>query len=120
MEYVLLVAAAYNLAGAFVMWFQSPKLVSASPASVPGDYMQFRLFTGGTAFVFAALYLYVFLQPQFAVPLLVFGIALKLWSFVSTLICYRKFGFPKAEFLKTGVANLLFAILFSAYLVTLA
>ena len=114
-EYVLVVAAVYNLIGAFTMWFQQP-VFSAQSNALPGDYMQYRIFTGGTAFVFGCIYLYVFFVPQLAVPLLAFGIALKLWSFVSALICYLRYNFPKAEFFKVGVGNLVFALLFLAYL----
>ncbi|GLQ31342.1 hypothetical protein [Litoribrevibacter albus] len=117
MEYVLIVAAVYNLIGAFTMWFQ-PVPESTSDASMPFDYMQYRIFTGGTAFVFALIYLYVFYVPASAVPLLVFGIALKLWSFIASLISFKKYSFPKEEFLKVGVGNLVFAILFVLYLVT--
>ena len=115
MEYVLVVAAVYNFIGAFTMWFQQPVL-SVQAGALPADYMQYRIFTGGTAFLFGCIYLYVFFVPQLAVPLLAFGIALKLWSFVSALICYLRYKFPKAEFLKVGVGNLVFALLFLAYL----
>jgi len=116
MEYVLIAAALYNLVGALMMWFKSPEYVQDMNA-IPLDYMQYRLFTGGTAFIFAAIYLYVFFVPELAVSLLVFGIALKLWSFISSLICYIKFDFPRAELLKVGVGNLVFALLFIVYLI---
>lgn len=117
MEFILIAAAIYNLVGALTMWFQSPQLqTDAGP--IPPDYMQYRIFTGGTAFVFSVVYIYVFFVPEVAVPLLVFGIALKLWSFVSSLISLKKFSFPKEDFLKVGVGNLVFAILFVVYLLT--
>jgi hypothetical protein len=115
MEYVLVVAALYNLVGAYQIWFQSPKL-QIEADSIPSDYMQFRIFTGGTAFIFSLIYTYVFFVPQTAVPLLFFGIALKIWSFVSSLISYKKFNFPKDDFLKTGVGNLVFSVLLVVYL----
>ena len=117
MEFILIAAAIYNLIGALTMWFQVPQLqTDAGP--IPPDYMQYRIFTGGTAFVFSLIYLYVFFVPEVAVPLLVFGIALKFWSFVSSLISYKKFSFPKEELLKVGVGNLVFAMLFVVYLLT--
>mgnify|MGYP000117867527 CR=1 FL=1 len=117
MEYILVIAAIYNLIGAFTMWFQQTAEVESSNV-LSAEYMQYRIFTGGTAFLFGLIYLYVFFVPAIAVPLLVFGIALKLWSFTSALICYKKFSFPKADFIKVGVGNLVFAILFTIYLVT--
>ena len=121
MEYILVIAAIYNLIGAFSMWFQkTPNLESVSRSesgsALAAEYMQYRIFTGGTAFLFGLIYLYVFFVPAIAVPLLVFGIALKLWSFASAFICYRRYHFPKPEFLKVGVGNLVFAILFMCYL----
>jgi len=117
MEYILVVAAIYNLIGAFTMWFQQTTEVE-SGNTLSAEYMQYRIFTGGTAFLFSIIYLYVFFVPSIAVPLLVFGITLKLWSFTSALICYKKFNFPKSEFLKVGIGNLVFALLFMLYLVS--
>ncbi|WP_250655886.1 hypothetical protein [Alkalimarinus coralli] len=117
MEFILIAAAIYNLIGALTMWFQAPQL-QANAGEVPPDYMQYRIFTGGTAFVFSLIYTYVFFVPEAAVPLLLFGIALKFWSFVSSLISYKKFNFPKEEFFKVGVGNLFFAVLFVVYLLT--
>jgi len=117
MEFILIIAAIYNLVGAFQIWSQTPAL-QANTDSMPADYMQFRIFTGGTAFIFSLIYLYVFFVPEVAVPLLVFGIALKFWSFVSALISYKKYNFPKDDFIKTGVGNLVFAVLFVIYLFT--
>ncbi len=118
MEYILIVAAIYNLIGALIMWFQAPVL-QTDAGDIPTDYMQYRLFTGGTAFLFSVIYTYVFFYPEIAIPLLVFGMALKFWSFVSCFICYKKYDFPKEEFLKVGVGNLIFAMLFLAYILTL-
>lgn len=115
MEYVLIIAAIYNLIGAFTMWFQANTAIESSN-ELAAEYMQYRIFTGGTAFLFALIYLYVFFIPAIAMPLLIFGIALKVWSFISAFICYKKFNFSKSEFLKVGVGNLVFAILFVIYL----
>ena len=117
MEFILIAAAIYNLIGALTMWFQSPQM-QTDVDSIPPDYMQYRIFTGGTAFVFSLIYIYVFFVPELAVPLLVFGIALKFWSFIASLISYKKFNFPKEEFFKVGVGNLVFAVLFVVYLMT--
>ncbi len=118
MEFILIVAAIYNLIGALTMWFQAPVL-PPELGSLPQDYMQYRIFTGGTAFLFGVIYIYVFFVPELAIPLLIFGIALKLWSFVSSLICYKKYNFPKDDFLKVGVGNLVFSVLLMIYLLTL-
>ena len=117
MEFILIAAAIYNLIGAFTMWFQAPQ-IQTDVGAIPSDYMQYRIFTGGTAFVFSLIYIYVFFVPELAVPLLMFGIALKFWSFISSLISYKKFNFPKEEFFKVGVGNLVFAVLFVIYLLT--
>ncbi|OUS28611.1 hypothetical protein A9Q99_11385 [Gammaproteobacteria bacterium 45_16_T64] len=118
MEFVLIIAAAYNFLGAFSMWFQfadnNYDLTQVAP-----DYLQYRFFTGGTAFLFGVIYLYIFFVPDAVMPLLVFGVALKMWSFFSSLICYKKFGFPRSDFFKVGVGNLVFALLFLVYMYSL-
>lgn len=119
MEYILVAAAIYNLVGALAMWFQPMEFEQPRDA-IPADYMQFRIFTGGTAFLFGFIYIYVFFVPAIAIPLLIFGIALKLWSFASAFICYKKYDFPKSEFFKVGVGNLIFAILFCIYLISIS
>ena len=117
MEYILVVASVYNLIGALTMWFQKvPNLDAENKLSA--EYMQYRIFTGGTAFLFSAVYLYVYYVPAQALPLLLFGIGLKCWSFLSCYISHKRYGFPKSEFLKIGVGNLVFALLFSVYLLS--
>ena len=59
MEYILVVAAIYNLIGAFTMWFQQTAEVGPSNV-LSAEYMHYRIFTGGTAFLFSLIYLYVF------------------------------------------------------------
>ncbi|MCG8613759.1 MAG: hypothetical protein MI864_24890, partial [Pseudomonadales bacterium] len=69
---------------------------------------------------FGLVYLYVFFVPSLAIPLLVFGIALKTWSFISCFISFKKYNFPKSELIKVGIGNLIFAVLFLAYLLAQA
>ena len=122
MRYILLAAAVYNVSGSSIillsMWVRMPFGVELPPAGAisPPDYAQYRLFTVGAAYVFGGIYYYLYLHPQYAVPFLVFGMALKYWAFISSLVAHLRYGLPREGLLFFGVSNLVFAVLFSAYL----
>ena len=125
MSSVLLAGAALNLVGGLSilasMLTAVPlgfPLVRGVEGIKPPDYALHRLFTGGTAFCFASMYLYLYLHPRYAMPFLLFGMALKYWAFVASLIARRRFGLPRQIFASFGCANLAVAVLFSAYLLT--
>ncbi len=82
----------------------------------PADYVQYRMFTAGAAFVFGALYYYLYKNPVYAMPFLVFGMALKYRAFLSTLVAYRRYRLPRDGLVAFGVSNLIVAILFSVHL----
>lgn len=118
------------LLGAVLNGFGGLSIVSSMFASIPynferlpsrekinpSDHPLFRLFTAGTALCFSALCLYLYFHPQYAFPFLIFGMALKYWAFVVSLIAFVKFRVPKHVFIGFGCVNLMFAILFSSYL----
>jgi hypothetical protein len=115
MQYILLIGVALNYLGAV-------KLLSTALRALPGssgqsgEWLQFKLFTAGTAATFGSLYLYLYFQPLFATPFLIFGAALKSWAFVLSLLLYgrRRLGF--AEFAEFGISNGLVAVLFWYYI----
>ncbi|HTP51387.1 MAG TPA: hypothetical protein VMK42_11860 [Anaeromyxobacteraceae bacterium] len=126
MKWVLLVGAALNyvgglnLAASMVVTFPTSfPLVQGVGALRPPDYALHRLFTAGTAFCFGSMYVYLYLHPEYAVPFLPFGMALKYWAFAASLIAYRRFQLPRSIFVNFGCTNLVVGILFSAYLLTL-
>jgi hypothetical protein len=49
-----------------------------------------KLFAAGTAAVFGALYLYLFIRPAHIIPFLVFGASLKTWAFMLSLALYAR------------------------------
>jgi hypothetical protein len=123
MRIVLLLGAVLNgFGGVSIVW----SMFASIPYSFeqlpnrdeinPSDYPLFRLFTAGTALCFSALYFYLYVHPQYTFPFLIFGMALKYWAFVVSLIAYVKFRVPKRVFIGFGCVNLMFAILFSSYL----
>ncbi|HPI23399.1 MAG TPA: hypothetical protein PLE73_09385 [Spirochaetota bacterium] len=123
MDIILLIGAGFNIAGGigiFVSQFvelpYSFPRVTAPDRADPPDYMVYRLFTVGTAFSFGALYLYLFFHRENAYPFLIFGMALKYWAFLTSLIAYRRYRIPAAVFFNFGLGNLAVGILFSAYL----
>ncbi len=123
MDYILLIGSAVNMIGGIMIIlslfrplpFSFPPLPPREAIN-PGDYLLFRLFTAGTAFSFGSLYLYLFWHTQFAFPFLIFGMALKYWAFLASLIAYFKTGLPVSVLLNFGMMNLLVALLFTAYL----
>jgi len=78
MKTILLLAVALNFHGAAKMLIAGIHLV---PAAARGEVknLHFQWFAAGTAAAFGSLYLYLFFRPEFVVPFLVFGAALKTW-----------------------------------------
>jgi len=115
MHYILLVGAIFNFLGGVSILVTFAALSSSQKTIIP-DYAQYRLFTAGTAITFSALYLYLFLNPQYVMPFLIFGMCLKLWAFLVSLISYTRYGLPTKDLIAFGVFNLVIGILFAIYL----
>lgn len=123
MQLILLVGAALNLIGGSVILismftklpFASPILPPAGEINPP-DYVLYRLFTAGTAFTFGSMYIYLYYNAEYAVPFLIFGVALKYWAFIASLVSYLLYKMPKDILVSFGFSNLVVAILFSYYL----
>lgn len=124
MEVILLVGAVFNIIGGigilgsvFVVIPVGYPGIPETEDMEPKDYMQFRIFCAGTAFTFGIMYYYIYLNPQYAVPFLFFGMGLKFWAFLSSLIATIKYQMPKKIcLLFFGVPNLIVGILFAIYL----
>jgi len=124
METILLIGSLFNFAGGMNIFFSVFMRFPMAFPEVPGpdeikpaDYMLFRFFTAGTAFTFGSIYLYLFYHPQYAVPFLIFGMALKYWAFIAAVAAYQRYRLPKIVFVNFGLGNLMIAILFSVYLI---
>jgi hypothetical protein len=122
-ESVLLVGACLNLVGGvsiglsqFVEYPLSFPRVPSPASTDPVDYMLYRLFTIGTALTFGAFYLYLYVHPWYARPFLFFGMALKYWAFVVSLVAVLRYRLPVTVFFLFGVTNLTVAVLFTVYL----
>jgi hypothetical protein len=64
------------------------------------------------------MYLYLYCHPTYAYPFLLFGMALKLWAFVASVIAHRCFRLPTGILVNFGCTNLAVATLFGAYLLS--
>lgn len=115
MHYILLAGAIFNLFGGIIQ-LASFAALSASQKANPPDYAPCKLFLVGTAFTFSAMYLYLFLNPQYIMPFLIFGMSLKFWVFVVSLLSYTLYGFPKKDLISFGVTNLVVGVLFGVLL----
>ncbi len=124
MKFVLIVGSLLNFIGGFSIIasmfikfpYSFPKVSEINKINPP-DYILFRLFTAGTAFCFASMYTYLYLNSMYVIPFLFFGMALKYWAFVVSLIAYIYYKLPKDILINFGFTNLIVAILFSIYLI---
>ncbi len=140
MQWVLLVGAALNFAGAAKLLAGAAAALRApaetksreptpprAPAAAPqprsgaaalDDHLQLQLFTAGTAAAFGALYAYLYAHPEHVDPFLIFGAALKTWALVlcAGLLAARRLT-PRA-FAEFGLSNGVVAALFWLYLAT--
>lgn len=117
MQYILLGGAIFNFVGgiSIIVLFVP---ISSSEEMKPPDYTQYRLFTAGAAFTFGTIYFYLFQNPQFAVPFLIFGMFLKFWAFVASLVAYKWYGLSLKDLVRFGISNLIFGGLFAVYLLS--
>ena len=110
------------LAGVALNWAGAVKLarevwLAERPAEAPADYDQLKAFTTGTAATFGAFYLYLYARKQPAVPLLIFGAALKTWAFASSAVLRLQGRLDRGSFASFGVSNGLIAGLFWIHIV---
>ena len=115
MEYILLGGAIFNFVGGAIILAKFVTLSEAQKGN-PSDYAQYRLFTAGAAFTFGAIYFYLFQNPQYAMPFLVFGMCLKFWAFLVSLFAYVRCGLSLNDLFSFGISNLIVGGLFAIYL----
>ncbi len=118
MKLVLLVGVAQNWFGAAMMLLEVWR--RARSDTDPPDYEQLKMFAAGTAATFGAFYLYLFINPRYVIPFLVFGAALKTWAFILSAILRVRGRLAREPFLVFGGSNLLVATLFWIYVVVTA
>jgi hypothetical protein len=115
MQATLILAAIYNISGGltilFLFWLVAP-LIHFNDSG-PG---LFRMFVGGTAVLFGAAYIAVSRDYRRNRPLLVCGTVLKYWAFAISLFGFLTSGVSLQVLLLFGVGNLIFAVLFTHYL----
>ena len=76
------------------------------------EYLQLKLFVTGVAATFGSLYLYLFFNPEFIVPFLLFGAALKSWAFITSLFLFSRKILRIKAFAEFGISNGIVAVLF--------
>jgi hypothetical protein len=117
MHWILILGAALNWFGALSGLQTASRELSRVEG--PGDYWLLRLFFLGTAATFGSLYLYLFFNPQYVWPFLIFGAALKSWAFLIALYLYRVGKLSREGLAQFGVSNGVVAIGFWVYLFSL-
>ena len=108
MQYFLLVGAALNFLGALKLGLES--IINSRHAVE--EYLQLKLFVFGVATTFGLIYLYLYFNPVYIHPFLVFGAGLKAWAFVS---CFFLFIMGRIGFrllFEFGITNGVVAVMF--------
>lgn len=117
LDLVLIMGALLNGFGAVKLFASSfPKIKSQQ---TPDDYWQLRLFVAGTAMTFGSMYVFLFYNPIFVWPFLLFGAALKSWAFLLSLYLVNIGDLSKKAFIEFGLTNGFVAVAFWIYLSTL-
>ena len=115
MRTTLIFAAVYNITGGVALLFL-PRLIA--PLIHFNDFGPglFRMFVGGTAVLFGAAYIAVLRDYRRNRPLLVCGTVLKYWAFAISLFGFLTSSLSLQVLLLFGIGNLIFAALFTRYL----
>jgi hypothetical protein len=116
MQAILLVGVALNWLGAAKLFIECVFAMRAATSSdSPAEYLQFKLFTAGTAATFGSLYLYLYIHPRFVIPFLIFGAALKTWAFLLSLALFLMRRLSRQTLFEFGVSNGIVGTLFWIY-----
>ena len=105
-------AAIYNISGGLGILF-CLELLAPLVGLTTGGPLLFRLFVGGTAITFGLAYAYCARSARPQTALLAFGTGLKYWAFTAALLAYLLHDLSLTMLLIFGVANLIFALLFT-------
>ena len=115
MQTTLILAAVFNIAGGLTILFLQQFIAPLIHFNDFGPGL-FRMFVGGTAVLFGAAYIAVRRDCRKNRPLLVYGTVLKYWAFAISLFGFLRSGLSLQVLLLFGVGNLIFAVLFTRYL----
>jgi len=115
MQTTLILAAIFNITGGLAILFLQRFIAPLIHFNDFGPGL-FRMFVGGTAVLFGAAYIAVWRDYRQNRPLLVYGTALKYWAFAISLFGFLKSDLSLQVLLLFGVGNLIFAVLFTHYL----
>ena len=115
MRTTLILAAIYNISGGVALLFL-PRLIAPLIHFNDSGPGLFRMFVGGTAVLFGAAYIAVLRDYRRNRPLLVYGTVLKYWAFAISLFGFLTSSLSVQVLLLFGIGNLIFAALFTLYL----
>jgi len=115
MQTTLILAAIFNIIGGVTILFLQRFVGPLMHFNDSGPGL-FRMFVGGTAVLFGAAYLAVWRDYRQNRPLLVYGTVLKYGAFAISLFGFLRLSLSLQMLLLFGVGNLIFAVLFTHYL----
>ena len=117
MKVTLILAAVYNIGGGLAIIFLLERIAASVHLEELG-HMLFRLFTGGTAFVFGVAYASISKSYDRNRLVLTCGTALKYWAFLASLYCFLYYELSVEVLVLFGGINLVFAVLFTRHLLS--
>ena len=115
MRTTLILATIFNIIGGLAILFLQGFIAPLIHFNDSGSGL-FRMFVGGTAVLFGAAYIAVWQDYRRNRPLLVYGTVLKYWAFAISLFGFLTSSLSLQVLLLFGVGNLIFAVLFTHYL----
>ena len=115
MQTTLILAAIYNIIGGVTILFLLRLIAPLIHFNDVGPGL-FRMFVGGTAGLFGVAYMAVWRDFRQNRPLLIYGTVLKYWAFAISLFGFLTSTVSLQVLLLFGVGNLIFAVLFTRYL----
>jgi len=115
MQITLILAAIFNITGGVTILFFLQRIAPLIHFNDSGPGL-FRMFVGGTAVLFGTAYMAVWQDYRRNRTLLVYGTVLKYWAFAISLFGFLTSGLSLQVLLLFGVGNLIFAVLFTYYL----
>jgi len=112
---MLLFGGILNIFGGFIslMW---PKVFKCfdedfDPLSNP----MIGLFSAGVAMAFGGGYIYTYFWEPHNLSLLMLGVSVRCWAFISSFYCFRTGKISRKLFLLVGLEAILFAVAFVIY-----
>jgi hypothetical protein len=93
-------------------------MISKAMISIPRSNLLIGIIHSGVDMAFGSGYLYTYFWEPQNLFLLVLGIVVRCWAFISSLYCFLKKNISLQLFILIGLEAMLFAIAFTMYVIS--